>query len=130
MTRRYLLRDEVDGALRRGNSVECFLGSCERAGKPGVRHLSLNLDDGTVVVGLFETQDLGDPAFLDLYEFGPLNDALGLGDAEQTVRFSSLDECLAFMEDHWPGSSGHLINEGVLQDEYADFLAARSAGFS
>ena len=64
MTRRYLLRDEVDGALRRGNSVECFLGSCERAGKPGVRHLSLNLDDGTVVVGLFETQDLGDPAFL------------------------------------------------------------------
>lgn len=126
MTRRYLLRHEVDAALRRGKSVECFLGSCESVGKLGVRHLSIDVADGAVIARLFETQDLGSPDFLDLYEFGPINGALEQGDADKVVSFPSLDDCLAFMEQRWHGSSGRLVNEGVLESEYADFVAERA----
>jgi len=125
MTRRYLLRDEVAAALRRGKVVECFLGRCEREGKIGVRHLAISSTDEVVVARLFETEDLGGPAFLDLYEFGPINRALEHGEPDQSVSFSSLDECLAFIDERWPASGDRLVNEGVLQDEYADFVANR-----
>lgn len=126
MTRRYLLKDEVGAALRRGRSVECFLGACGSAGKPGVRLLSMDLADGVFVARLFEMQDLGGPAFLDLYEFAPLDCAVEHGDADQIFSFGSLEECLAFIHQRWPGSSERLVNEGVIQDEYADFVAKRS----
>jgi hypothetical protein len=126
MTRRYLLRSEVAAALRRGKVVECFLGRCERDGRIGVRHLALSSTDDVIVAQLFETADLGGPTFLDLYEFGPLNRALEHGEPDQSVSFSSLDECLAFIDKRWPASSDRLVNERVLQDEYADFVANRS----
>lgn len=126
MTRRYLLKDEAAAALRRGKTVECFLGRCERAGMRGVGHLSIDMTDEMVVARLFETEDIGSPAFLDLYEFGALNRALEHGEPDQSVSFTSLDECLTFMDVRWPGSSERLVNEGVLQDEYADFVASRS----
>lgn len=80
-----------------------------------------------VVARLFETRDLGGPNFLDLYGFGPLNPDLELDEADQISSFPSLAECLAFMDQRWEGSSARLVNEGVIQDEYADFLAGRFA---
>lgn len=127
MNRRYLYKDEVAAALRRGKTVECFLGRCERAGTLGVGHISIDITDDMIVARLFETEDMGSPAFLDIYEFGALNRALQQGEPDLIVSFTSLDECLTFMEARWPGSSERLVNEGVLQDEYADFLAGRSA---
>ena len=126
MTRRYLLKDEVAAAFRRGKAVECFLGPCGRAGKPGVRYIAISGNGATVVARLFESQDLGGPEFLDLYEFGPIDPALEHGEPDESVSFPSLDECLTFMDERWAGSSERLVNEGVLQDEYADFVAARS----
>jgi hypothetical protein len=126
MTRRYLLRHEVEMALNRGKTVECFLGPCGSAKKPGVRRLSIDLVEGAVVARLFETQDVGNPAFLDLYEFGPLNEALGQDDADEVVSIPSLEECFAIIEKRWPGSSGRLVNERILQNEYADFVAGRA----
>lgn len=127
MARRYLLRNEVEGALRRGKTVECFLGGFEDAGRPGMRHISLDMDGAAVIARLYESADLGDPALLDIYEFGPLSPSLDLGEADQKLVFLSLDSCLDYMEQSWPGSSSRLVNEGVLQDEYADFVAGRSS---
>jgi len=127
MARRYLLRNEVEGALRRGKTVESFLGGFKDAGGPGIRHISINMNGTAITARFYETADIGDPAFLDIYEFGPLNSSLDHGEADEILDFSSLGDCLDYMEKSWPGSSGRLVSEGVLQDEYADFVAGRSS---
>ena len=126
MGRRYLLRDEAQAALARGRTVECFLGACERRGKPGIRRVALSLEGGVVVERLYETADLGGPEFLDLYGFGPLDPDLGQDEADEVATYANLDDCLASMSQRWPGSDERLTNEGVVQDEYADYLANRS----
>jgi len=95
-------------------------------GEAGSSTLVHNLVDGTVVTRVFETQDVGNPGFLDLYEFGPLNEALGQDEADEIVSFPALDDCLVVIEQRWHGSSSRLVNEGVLQNEYADFVAGRA----
>ncbi len=91
-----------------------------------MRHLAITSTDAVLVARVFETEDLGGPAFLDLYEFGPLNRSLEHGEPDQSASFASLDECLRFMDERWPSSSERLVNQGMLQDEYADFVADRS----
>jgi hypothetical protein len=125
MGRRYLSRLQVESALRRGKTVECFLGPCTRGGVAGIRHASVASIDGKVELHLFESADRGSVTHLDLYEFGPLDASLALGEADQVDAFESLDECLHAMEARWPGSAGRLLNEGMLQDEYRDYIARR-----
>ena len=81
--------------------------------------------DEAFVACLYETADLGDASFLDLYVFGPLDPNLEQGDADSVLTFATFDEFLAFIGQEWPGSDALLTNEGVLQDEYADYLATR-----
>ncbi|WP_156402186.1 hypothetical protein [Caulobacter sp. Root1472] len=126
MSRRYLIRDEVDGALRRGRTVECFLGGFQRDGLNGIRRIALSLVDGTVILNLYESRDFGGIVFLDLYVFGPFDANLELDEPDEAMSFIELEDCLGAMEQRWPGSSGRLVNEGVLQDEYADYVASRS----
>jgi len=125
MGRRYLLKDEAEAALRRGKAVECFLGPCEREGQLGIRHIALSLVDGAFVASLYETADFGSASFLDLYAFGPLDPNLEQGDADSVLSFAALDDFLAFIGQEWPGSDLRLTNEGVLQDEYADYVAIK-----
>jgi len=125
MGRRYLLREEAEASLRRHRSVECFLGDCAREGRPGIRHLSLILENGAIVMRLYETADLGRPDFLDISEFGPLDPDLADGDADEVEKFVTFDDCLQTMRQRWPGSDRRLVNEGIVQDEYADYIASR-----
>lgn len=126
MGRRYLTQREVESALQRGRTVECFLGSCTREGIAGVRHVSIGMAGETIEMRLFETVDRGSTEFLDLYEFGPLNVSLAQGEADEVHAFASLKKCLATMEIRWPGSVTRLVNQGVLQDEYRDHIAGRA----
>ena len=126
MAKRYLLEPEVAVALSRGKAIECFLGACEQAGRPGVRHISIRKLDSRVALQIFETQDLRNLGIFDLYEFGPLNSMLESGEADETLEFPSLKACLAFINHQWPSSIERLVNEGVIQDEYAAFVKMQS----
>jgi hypothetical protein len=123
MTRRYLDVSEVRFALQRGKAVECFLGACSRNELPGIRWLLLRSQSNGVEVSLFETADLGSEEFLDLYEFGPLDPSLELDKATEEMQFTDLDACLSTLSERFPGSASRLVNEGVVQDEYADFIS-------
>jgi hypothetical protein len=85
------------------------------------------LEGGAIHARLYETADRGSSSYLDLYEFGPLDPEVEYGDADRVEVFGSFGDCLSWMSSRWPGSEGRFVNEGVLQDEYADFVAARSA---
>ena len=123
MSRRYLSPSEAAGALRRGKSVECFLGKCARDGQSGIRWLSISREQESQVIRLYETADLGDSNFVDVYEFGPLNGELEPGEADEQICTPDMDACWDLLEQRFPGSTKRLVNEGVIQDEYADFVA-------
>lgn len=123
MSRRYLLPSEVKSALHRGKTVECFVGACQRDGREGIQWFSIRAaeDKHTFVLRVFETADLGDAEHLDLYEFGPLNQELLLEESGERFVFNDFDLLVQELEVRFPGSSRKLVNEGVVQDEYAAF---------
>jgi hypothetical protein len=123
MSRRYLLTDEVDAALRRGKTVEAFLGSCNRAGERGIRRLAIASRGASIETRIYETADYGGPDSLDLYAFGPLDPDLELGEADETLSFPDLGSCLSALSERFPGVQARLVNEGMIQDEYADFIS-------
>jgi hypothetical protein len=112
-------------ALRRNKCVECFLGGFTRGGQRGVRRLSLATKANGFELSVFESEDRGSPDFVDLYEFDALDPSLEQDEADETHMFDSLEACLIVLESRWPGSCYKLVKEGMVQEEYRDFLRTR-----
>lgn len=123
MSRRYLTPSEAESALRRGKSVECFIGPFERNGEKGVRWLSIRNSQGGVSALIYESADIGNEDFLDIYAFGPLDPDLDFEDAAETIAATSFREAISIIEKSFPNVSSRIVNEGIVQDEYADFIA-------
>jgi len=122
MNRRYLTLSEAESALNRGKSIECFLGACTRDGKPGIKWISASKNGNGINVSVFETADLGNEEFLDVYEFGPLNPELELDEADESLTCPDFESFVQEVESKFSGSSSKLVNEFIVQDEYADYL--------
>lgn len=122
MSRRYLSQSEVEGALKRGKSVECFLGYCSRDDRDGIRWLSLRYDGGSIKLFLFESADLGGEEFLDIYSFGPLNEDLELEDCDMEIEFENVSKLYSWLNENYPGSVKKLVNQFVIQDEYLNYI--------
>jgi hypothetical protein len=126
MSRRYLNLQEAESALKRGKAVECFLGGCELDGRVGIKWLSIRGAGPQIDVSVYETADLGDESFLDIYEFGPLDPGLELEEANEVISFASFGQAIEFIEQRFTGSSEKLLNELMIQDEYADYISRGS----
>ena len=119
MTRRYLSAAEANNALARGDRVEAFLGGDIRQGQPVIRYTSLWQEGGAINATVWEVADPQDPGYLDVYSFYPI----GHDDEPlETFIFQDFDGAIAALEGHFPGVSERLVNAGVVQDEYADYL--------
>ena len=123
MSRPYLTLSEVESALNRGKSIECFLGSCVRDGQRGIKWLSATRRGESVRLAIYETADLGSEDILDLYEFGPLNPALELDEPDEEKMFQNFRSFISEVEAMFPSSTARFVNEGMIQDEYSDFIA-------
>lgn len=66
---------------------------------------------------------MGDESFLNIYEFGPLDPDLELEDANEVKSFTSFGQAIEFIEQRFAGSSERLLNEFMIQDEYADYIS-------
>jgi hypothetical protein len=122
---RYLAESFVLEALRRGRSVEQFLGPCGSAERPGVRYVEVRATKGPLEVYLHTVEDVGSESFLDLGEFPPLDpdDEAGefgrlLGTAEEPLA------ALVVAEERTGATRSRWVNENVVQDEYSDFVRA------
>jgi hypothetical protein len=89
----------------------------------GIRYASVDLVGDIVQLSVFNSEDLGSLEFLDLYEFGPLDCSLELGDADEVSAFPTLEACIAEMRARWPQREIRLVNEGMVQEEYRDYIA-------
>lgn len=123
MSRRYLSLSEAEYALNQGKSLECFLGTCTRNATTGIRWFSVSRRDEEIHLSVFESADLGRSEFLDLYEFGPLDPAREQDEPDRMLVFKNFEAFVAEVEVLFPASSARLVNAGIVQDEYADFLA-------
>ncbi|MFF5020288.1 hypothetical protein, partial [Streptomyces sp. NPDC001165] len=129
---RYLAESFILGALRRGRSVEQFLGPCGSAERAGVRYVEVRVTKGPFEVYLHAVEDVGSESFLDLGEFPPFDpddEASGFG-----RRLGMAEDPLAALqiaEQRVGAERGRWVNEGVVQDEYGDFVrAGRPVGVS
>ncbi|MBU2112835.1 MAG: hypothetical protein KKE94_03565 [Gammaproteobacteria bacterium] len=124
MNRRYLDNSEVESVLRRGKSVESFLGGLSVHGEIGIRWISVGIESGSYVLRVYESADIGDEDFLDVYEFGPLNCDLEFEDPVFQTKFVSLDKCSEHLIAQYSVTNLKFVNQGIIQDEYLDYVVA------
>jgi len=120
---RHLAEPFIRSALNLGRAVEQFLGGFTDGEDPAIRWLALRQDGSGVVVSLYEALDEGGEDWMDVYEFTRAN-----GDPDEPEEPSaehpcdSLEEALALAADLYGAAPDRFVNEGMVQDEYLDFV--------
>ena len=103
----------------RGARVDAFLGGDLRQGQPVIRYATVRLEAQVVVATVWEVADPGDTLNVDVYSFYPVTD----DDSPMEIfSFTSYEEAVSVLDDHFPGVSARFVTAGVLTDEYADYL--------
>jgi hypothetical protein len=121
---RYVSESFQTSTLRRGKSLEQFLGPGLRDGEPTIRCIEIRpAKSGAFEVWVHEAEDLGDNEHLDYYEF--IFDENPLGEPSRPLaQFETPLEALEFAEKELVASRERWTNCGVSQDEYSDFINA------
>ncbi len=120
---RYLAPIFQESTLRRGKSLEQFLGSGTRRNENTIRCLELRPTALGVEVWLHEAADIGDERHLDYYPFIYHDDVNG----DPVAAVALLDSPAAALEFavlRLGVSPSRWTNLGVSQDEYLDFIKA------
>ena len=120
MPRRYLTQTEISSAVRRGKQVDAFLGPGEREDVPTIRYLTVQGTTDRVTAELWEVEDPRDPNLCDVYCFYPPH---GDDAPDQIFVFESVLDALVELNKAFPGASSRFVNQGVIDDEYAEYLA-------
>ncbi|NUK08360.1 hypothetical protein HRW23_24915 [Streptomyces lunaelactis] len=122
---RYLAESFALDALRRGRSVEQFLGPAYAAGRLGVRYVEVRPKGGRYEIFLHTVEDAGHETFMDLVEFPPLNpdnneEEFGLlitAAGDPLAALQAAEDCTGAVRHRW-------VNATMAQDEYSDFVQA------
>jgi len=99
-----------------------FYWRMRKNGIRGVRWISISDRNKGICVAVFESADIGNESFLDVYAFGSLDSELEFGDPDEEQFFDEFTKAISEIEALFPTSSLKLVNEGMIQDEYLDFL--------
>jgi len=119
---RYLAESFALGALRRGRSVEQFLGPAGSPGHPGIRYVEVRPAKTNYEIFLHTKEDVGHETFADLVEFPPLDPD---NDEEEFGRLvATRDDPLAALEAATGALRGKWVNTGPAQFEYHDYVTA------
>lgn len=122
---RYLAESFLLGALRRGRSVEQFLGPCGSAGRPGVRYVEVRAAKTSFEVYLHTVEDAGSEGFFDLGEFPPFDPDDEAGEFGRLLGMAEDPLAALIVAEQCAGAGrGRWVNEGIVQDEYGDFVRA------
>ena len=123
---RYLAEPFMTTSLNRGKSVECFLGGGRRGDTPTIRWVSLRQDGDQIEATLWEAEDVGNAEYLDIYSFPTVGEEPDEPIARAT--FAELHNAVTHACKVWDADPKRFVNEGIVQDEYADYLASRRSG--
>lgn len=113
---RYVSPTFQEATLRRGKSLEQFLGGVTVDGESHIAWVELRPASSGIEVWKFVVPDLGDENTVDCYEFGGVDDSVLLSTLHtpaEAIEFAA--RVLGATSDHW-------ANEAVIQDDYLDFM--------
>ena len=115
---RHLTQSQIESALKRNKSVECFLGATAEG---QISWLSLTPNFGAYELWRFDAFDDGSEDYLDVYSFEMVEP-----DFLDPLRvFDGVSEALAYAEENHSADKSRWVNEALVQDEYADLLASK-----
>ncbi|MCU7807131.1 MAG: hypothetical protein KZQ73_04570 [Candidatus Thiodiazotropha sp. (ex Semelilucina semeliformis)] len=120
MSRRYLTIQEARETLRRGKSVEIFLGGFEFNSEKCIRWASFIEDSSGIIGNLWESYDQGSTTYIDVYTFDSPS-----GEYDEPVKVvhsSSLENAAKELG----VSDLKFVNQGVIQDEYISYLESNT----
>ena len=113
---RYLHPTFQEATLRRGKSIEQFLGGVAIDGQRHVVWLELRPRAIGVEIWRFIVPDLGDTERIELYEFGgEENEAL-------VATLATPTDALAFASAQAGAAPDRWANQFVIQDDYRDYI--------
>ncbi|MDX2929345.1 hypothetical protein PV411_33090 [Streptomyces sp. NRRL_B-16638] len=129
---RYLVEPFIVGALRRGRSVEQFLGPVGSPERPGVRYTEVRTARTSYEVYVHAFEDVGHEGFVDLDVFPPFDQETEEEDFGQLLGTAEDPQDALVLAEKLTGAvRGRWVNQGVVQDEYGDFVrAGRPSGMS
>jgi hypothetical protein len=123
---RHLALIDVSSALRRGKSVEQFLGQSP-ASAGFVRHAELRPSGTDIELWTYDVEDIGSEDYTDLYGFpylepdGPQSPVATFRDSLAAVEYASQE--LSVSPFRW-------VNLGVAESDYLDYIhAGRPSGW-
>ncbi|PTQ89472.1 hypothetical protein [Agitococcus lubricus] len=113
---RYLLEKELLSVLYRGKSVEQFLGygSTDKT----IRWIELRPKVETSEVWLFEVENIGSNDYLDVYSFPEVD-----GSNSQALVTLQPEKAIQYCYEELNAIPTCWVNQGVIQDEYANLLS-------
>lgn len=124
MVDRYLTEDGAIRALEQGRTIEQWLGARVESAVTVLKWLSIERErNGQTLVRLREVFDEGGAELLDVYEFRPYD-----VEAEEGIEthFGNWKEALQYSVVHLGADPCRFVNEGIVQLEYADYLARKN----
>ena len=107
--------------LKRGRSVENFIGQVPGSTVPSIRYIELRPVEAGVEVWVHDLDDCGNEDFTDLVEFP----ALGGEDPDRPEAiFERPEEALAYAQSKLGAASNRWTDVTVCHADYADFVRA------
>ncbi|MFD7260603.1 hypothetical protein [Streptomyces sp. NPDC059874] len=122
---RYLVEPFALGALKRGRSIEQFLGAAGTPEKPGIRWAEIWPKSEGFVLVVHEVEDIGDEGCYDLVEFPSFEREDGEEDFGR--RLAVVDGALAALataERMIGADRGRWVSQGIAGDDYRDYVRA------
>lgn len=122
---RYLTRAFAAGALRRRREIEQLLGAYEEGGRRALAHVAVWADrSGGYVVRRFIVEDLAEPFSLPVDEYPAFYESEDEQEGGRNVGVAaSAEDAIDLACRELGAHSERWVNQGVLFDEYRDFVA-------
>ncbi|MFI5709961.1 hypothetical protein [Kribbella sp. NPDC051620] len=120
---RYLARQSAIGALRRGRSIQQFLGPATGFELPGIRYVEIR-PAGKYELYLYCAEDLGHDQFFEVGEFPSLEPREEDGFGRLIARTDEPEVVLELAKRLVGAATDRWANVGLIDAEYADYLSA------
>ncbi len=120
MSRRYLTKEEALFKLNKGKDIEAFLGGSKFKNNNTIQRLNFYYNNHLYIAELWEVYDQGNENYLDLYTFENISQDFDL--PSKKYQSQSFDELLKSISLDYMNISDKLVNFGIAQDEYLDYL--------